>query len=248
VRKTCSFLLLILVLGACSAPTPTPLPTRAPARRTATLSPPPSLSPTSTPIPYRAGCVTAGSSVRLRTGPGTQFETIGRLAPKACFYAYGISEDGDWILVSFEGQQGWVSATLLSIEGDLSTLVIPITGGTPPVFATASLIPVPVETLIPTPSPSHTPGPTATLTLSPSNTPSLTLTRTPTRTPTETPTRVPTKTPTRTPTRTPTKTPTRTPTRTATAPVSPTPPLVLCSDASAYTGQSITCQIPRAFC
>lgn len=222
-RQACSFFLLILLLGACSTATPTPTPTPAPPRRTAT--PWPTLpTPTKRPILYRAGCVIAGRMVRLRAGPGTEFEIIGGLPPGACFFAFGISEDAGWVLLSFEGQQGWTPVEHLSIEGGPAVLVVMSADETPPAFETQNVFSVPIETLIPsitptrTPSPflSRTPSPIGTLTVSPSSTPGPAFTRTPTRT--------------------------------ATASASPTLSGLLCSDTLAYAGQLVTCTIPRAYC
>jgi hypothetical protein len=69
--------------------------------------------------------VTASGNVRVRSGAGTQNGQIGSLAGGTAVQADGRNEAGDWLRVQLEdGTAGWVSADLVEIAGDKTTLAV----------------------------------------------------------------------------------------------------------------------------
>lgn len=87
-----------------------------------TLTQAPQLTPgptqTQEPIILRA-CVS--DTTRIRRGPGTQYETIGGLAPDTCLTVMGRNEDSSWVyMVSKDHQAGWIAASLLPYSGNIS--------------------------------------------------------------------------------------------------------------------------------
>ncbi|MEM7537832.1 MAG: SH3 domain-containing protein [Chloroflexota bacterium] len=151
--------------------TPSPTPTETP---TETLTPTPLPIPQ---IPPEQGTVVNGSVAlvgadlaRLRGGPGTEYITIGSVGNGEPLELFGVTENGQWILVrlpnSPEKILGWLSFSLVSYFGDLNTLARYRADGTP-------LIP-PTETPTPTVgSPTPTPTPSLTMTPTPRFTPVL---------------------------------------------------------------------------
>lgn len=108
--------MLTLLLTACTRSISTPLPT-------ATIG----VIPTQTPVPTAVvnpeinACVAVDESVRIRQGPGTDFEAIGALAPGACITISGRNADSTWVYMeTTDGFTGWVAVFLLTIDGDLS--------------------------------------------------------------------------------------------------------------------------------
>ena len=66
------------------------------------------------------GCVT-DSAIRIRQGPGTDFEVIGGLVSGTCMQILGRNQDASWVyIVTEENEAGWVAAWLLTIEGDIT--------------------------------------------------------------------------------------------------------------------------------
>jgi uncharacterized protein YgiM (DUF1202 family) len=66
-------------------------------------------------------CVAIHEAVRIRQGPGTDYEAIGALAPGACITILGRNEDSTWVYMeTVDGFTGWAAAFLLTIDGDLS--------------------------------------------------------------------------------------------------------------------------------
>ena len=95
--------------------------------------------PTFKPTPVvLTGCV--DSTLRVRSGPGTDNEIIGRLLPQhveaqvedenykftfpACVQVVGRNEDTSWIMVSQDGATGWVFTQYIHIQGDVNQLSI----------------------------------------------------------------------------------------------------------------------------
>ncbi len=80
---------------------------------------------TSTPIVDLigiTGCVTA-RSLRIRSGPGTNYELVGGLVADNCVSLDGKNVDGKWVRFS----KGWISAAWLNIQGDIG--ILPVVGG-----------------------------------------------------------------------------------------------------------------------
>ena len=83
---------------------------------TATATPTNTAKPTATPTVF--ALVRSQRRVNVRSGPGTQFAALGSLAPESGVQVIGQNDDEDWYQVLLEdGEEGWVSASLLRLEG-----------------------------------------------------------------------------------------------------------------------------------
>lgn len=138
-------------------------------------------------------CVITAAAVNVRTGPGTDFDVIGSLNEGARIIATG--QNNGWYTGTFNGQQGWVAASVVNISGPCSGLpevAVDAPAATDASIATAT--PPPTETAPPTATtaadqPTDEPTDEApTATTEPTATP--TVTATPTLAPTEIPFRV----------------------------------------------------------
>lgn len=110
--------ILAILLSACSRSIAVPT-------ATATSK----LFPTRTPaIPIKLelnACVATDEAIRIREGPGTDYEAIGGLAPGACITILGRNTDSSWVyIVTADNFTGWVAAWLLTIDGDLSKVSV----------------------------------------------------------------------------------------------------------------------------
>ncbi len=75
--------------------------------------------PTATPEPAVTK-LTASQNVNVRSGPGTAYPAIGRLTAGQSFDVTGRNDGGDWVKFDFNGKDGWVTAALVSVAGDLN--------------------------------------------------------------------------------------------------------------------------------
>ena len=64
--------------------------------------------------------LTASQNVNVRSGPGTAYPAIGRLTTGQSFEVTGRNDAGDWVKFDFNGQDGWVTAALVTVAGDLN--------------------------------------------------------------------------------------------------------------------------------
>jgi hypothetical protein len=64
--------------------------------------------------------VTATTNANIRSGPGTNFNVLGSTSSGQTFDADGLSADGQWVRIAFNGQAGWINITL--VTGDTSAL------------------------------------------------------------------------------------------------------------------------------
>ena len=99
-------------------PTATPLPPTATPEATAT----PEVPPTETPNPTAR--LSASQAVNVRSGPGTNYAAIGKLAVGQSYEITGKNQAGDWLQFQFDGQQGWAISNLVTISGDLNTVQV----------------------------------------------------------------------------------------------------------------------------
>ena len=103
--------------SATASPKPSPtitLTATASATPTATLTATPSPTPTHTPT--QSALVRSRQRVNVREGPGTTFPPIGSLAPGSQVQILALDEGGEWYQVRLEsGEEGWISASLLSL-------------------------------------------------------------------------------------------------------------------------------------
>jgi uncharacterized protein YraI len=118
---TIGALVFVIVLSALSDSSSTPTLTRTPrATTTITTSKPLTPRPTKTPRHVRLQACVTNSTVRIRKGPGTDYEQIGGMASGTCMSIQGRNTDASWVyMVSEDGKAGWVAASLLTIDGNL---------------------------------------------------------------------------------------------------------------------------------
>jgi uncharacterized protein YraI len=64
---------------------------------------------------------TAFNIVNVRSGPGRQYTVLGKIRPDDALDITGRLANDSWLRVNFNGQEGWVSAALFDISGDLTT-------------------------------------------------------------------------------------------------------------------------------
>jgi hypothetical protein len=108
------------LLSGCNRNIPTPTAT-APAKLFPTWTPAGTIS---VKLELNA-CVAAEESVRIREGPGTDYEAIGALAPGACITILERNADSSWVyMATADNFTGWVAAWLLTINGDLSKVSV----------------------------------------------------------------------------------------------------------------------------
>ena len=103
-----------------------------------------SADPTATPDGVVA---TITSNVQnVRTGPSTDFQTIGQLEEGDQVQIEGATANYDWLVISFRGQQGWIAnlRALNDVFGDLDSvpLITPPATPTPIVVPTATPAPL----------------------------------------------------------------------------------------------------------
>lgn len=68
-----------------------------------------------------AELVIGNTNARIRTGPGANFNAVGAVAAGDTIQADGISSDGAWVRLNYNGLAGWVSTSLIG-SGDTSVL------------------------------------------------------------------------------------------------------------------------------
>ena len=66
--------------------------------------------------------VSSNGSVNLRSGPGTNYGTVGTLSPGIFLPVQGISPDRGWYAVTYNGAQAWASATVTVLNGPCANL------------------------------------------------------------------------------------------------------------------------------
>lgn len=142
--------------------TPSPSPTLTPAftaaqgtRATSTFTPSP--TPTSEPV-----VTIKASTLRVRSGPGTEYEVVARLEEGDIVVVLGKNGSGDWLKILLpDGEEGWVATEFVEITVGVEAVA---TVETPP---PPSRSPTPAETPTDTPTPTLTPTPTKTPTTTP---------------------------------------------------------------------------------
>jgi uncharacterized protein YraI len=112
-----------IALAATSTPRPTSVPTSTPTARptnaptrTPTLTPTrgPSPTPTATPIEFAAYRTT--EILRVRSGPGTAFEMLGKLPRDFVLDVLARSDNNQWLAIAYPdfGALGWISAEFVT--------------------------------------------------------------------------------------------------------------------------------------
>lgn len=74
------------------------------------------------PAPMCTGTVLTSTGTNVRSGPGTEYEVIGGLASGEAMTANGRNAAGDWLRLSYRGQNGWVHTPLVELSCDPATL------------------------------------------------------------------------------------------------------------------------------
>jgi hypothetical protein len=105
---------------------------------------PPPVTPTFTPdvpvaTPTPAVCqATSTLNVNVRSGPSTLYQAFGSLVSGTTLNVVGRNSDTSWYVVDYNGRQGWVANSVVSIQGPCDALpfVTP-----PPLPATATPTP-----------------------------------------------------------------------------------------------------------
>ena len=136
-RFTIMIVFLVLLAGCRSAvsleapPTDTALPPTLPAAVTSTSEPAtPTVIPETPTSPPPTAATTAQCTViaqrglRLRGGPGTEYEVVATLLARDVVTGTGRSTEGDWVAVrTAGGQDGWVASNFVDCGGPV--LVLP---------------------------------------------------------------------------------------------------------------------------
>ena len=135
--------------------------------------------------------VQADEAVRVRSGPGTEYERIGQLYPGEIAPVLGQNADRSWWQIEFAGADdglGWVSADFVTFVGNPDS--VPVVGDQLPTPTSGQSSTPALATVTPIPTSTGSPSPTGTL--EPTQTPAPTRTSVPLQTP------APTQPPTRT--------------------------------------------------
>ena len=156
-RALLVLLVLTVVVGCGPAPTPEPTATATP--------PPPAPPPTDTPMPTdtpsvptpvpsptptpQPEAVVAVDILNLRAGPGTNYDIHTMMEEGPTLKVVARTEANDWLkVVTADGREGWVSAEMVTVSGDLGSIAV----------AQAPVTPTPLPS--PTPeAPTATPEP-----------------------------------------------------------------------------------------
>lgn len=77
----------------------------------------------------RSGVVISG--INVRSGAGTEFESIGVLTPKDVVIILGKDSSGAWMQINFQGNLGWVATEFLQIENIEQIPIIEAAQNTP---------------------------------------------------------------------------------------------------------------------
>ncbi|MCC7447996.1 MAG: ABC transporter substrate-binding protein [Anaerolineae bacterium] len=116
---------------------------------------PPTLTPIPSPTIVGVVC-TPRNALNVRTGPGTNYPLISpQLRRGEAVQLIGASADFTWLVITHRQQQGWISASLCTIAGDVRSLPVvaapptPIPSPTPlPPTATVPPTPVPIADIV----------------------------------------------------------------------------------------------------
>lgn len=70
--------------------------------------------------------IPAGSVVNVRSGPGVNFDILGRMRARQSAPIIGRSANGAWWQIEFDGQPAWISARYVRTTGNAGS--VPTTG------------------------------------------------------------------------------------------------------------------------
>jgi branched-chain amino acid transport system substrate-binding protein len=103
-------------------------------------------TPAATATPEGVFVVIQRGVQNVRSGPGTNYDVIGQLRQNETAQVIGANVDFSWVVISFRGQNGWLSTDILELNGDRRTLAIiqaPPTPTPPPATVTPTPQPLP---------------------------------------------------------------------------------------------------------
>lgn len=117
---------------------------------TNTEAPPPTAAASNTPQPPTATAtpsqptITVSTGANVRRGPGQVFEPpIGSLAAGATAVILAVNPAGTWYKIQYYNGEGWISAQVVTVTGDIASLPRDV-GPATPIPMTATFTPVPV--------------------------------------------------------------------------------------------------------
>ncbi|GEM_PF-2082561 len=85
---------------------------------------PPSPQPPSNPGEPTGITATATTTLRIRSGPGTGYSQVGTMPARENAPVLGRSQSSRWLLVNYNGTQGWVAAWLVIVNGNLDSVPV----------------------------------------------------------------------------------------------------------------------------
>ncbi len=127
-----------------NAPNGTPVPTLIPTLAV-TL---PTATPSATPTPEGVTITVKSTFQNVRSGPSSSFDILGTLNQGETETVIGASLDFRWVVINFRGTQGWMDASLLTVNGDLRSVPVIQSPPTPTPNFTATPTPSPFPDLI----------------------------------------------------------------------------------------------------
>jgi uncharacterized protein YraI len=68
--------------------------------------------------------VSSWDTVIIRNGPGTGYAIAGNIPPNTSLYPLARNADGQWLLVNYQGLQGWIARWVVTINGDVTLLPV----------------------------------------------------------------------------------------------------------------------------
>ena len=90
--------------------------------QSSTATPAPTQQPATPPLTASTGFfATANFRVNVRSGPGTQYTVLGKVRGGDALDITGRTANNQWLRVNFNGQEGWISAALFDVTGDVAT-------------------------------------------------------------------------------------------------------------------------------
>ncbi len=105
--------------------------------------------PLPSPTPDGVFATIQSQRQNVRSGPGTNYDVLGQLQQGELRRVIGATTDFAWVVIEYRGLNGWLSASLLELSGDLSTLPIVTPPPTPtPLPATPTPPPTPFADLV----------------------------------------------------------------------------------------------------
>lgn len=120
----------------------------------------PTVEPTAAPTAMpEATKLTAGQTVNVRSGPGTAYPAIGRLTAGQSYDVTGRNTAGDWLKFDYNGKDGWVTASLVTVEGDVEVVQVAQAPALPTARPQPTARPRPVQPTNPPPPPAPTSPP-----------------------------------------------------------------------------------------